>query len=119
MVEGLTDLLAAILQAHADHVYIDLSWVVFSDYVLSDLEGWASLIGVVLLLGGMQLTFLGVIGEYVGRIFEETKGRPVYLLKQATAPRGLSKDEWNTLQSDFLQEPVCAPSVSENTATNV
>ena len=44
VVEGLTDLLAAILEAHADHVYIDLSWVVFSDYVLSDLEGWASLI---------------------------------------------------------------------------
>lgn len=46
-------------------------------------QGWASLMCVVLILGGMQLAFIGLIGDYVARIFEESKGRPIYLLKQA------------------------------------
>lgn len=44
--------------------------------------GWASLIGVVMILGGCQLTFLGLIGQYLARVFEEVKGRPLYLFKQ-------------------------------------
>jgi dolichol-phosphate mannosyltransferase len=45
-------------------------------------EGWASLICVVLVLGGLQLAFLGILGQYLARIFEEVKGRPTYLFKQ-------------------------------------
>jgi dolichol-phosphate mannosyltransferase len=45
-------------------------------------QGWSSLIIVVLLLGGVQIMFIGLIGEYVARIFEETKGRPLYFFKQ-------------------------------------
>lgn len=89
-----------------------LAYVVGRAFLWGDLvDGWASLIGVVLLLGGVQLTFLGVIGEYVGRIFEETKGRPLYLLKQSPPPvaQGLSEDEWREVQRSFLQEPACAP----------
>jgi glycosyltransferase involved in cell wall biosynthesis len=45
-----------------------------------DLEGYASLITVMLFLGGMQLFSLGVIGEYLGRLFLEAKGRPIYVV---------------------------------------
>ena len=43
--------------------------------------GYASLIVLILLLGGLQLFCLGLIGEYVGKIFEQSKHRPVYLEK--------------------------------------
>jgi len=42
--------------------------------------GYPSLLVVVLFLGGIQLMALGVIGEYLGRMFDETKGRPLYLI---------------------------------------
>jgi dolichol-phosphate mannosyltransferase len=42
--------------------------------------GWSSLMTVVVFFGGLQMIFLGVVGEYVGRIFHEVKGRPIFLV---------------------------------------
>ena len=49
-----------------------------------DVAGYPSLISVVLFIGGMQLVFLGIIGEYLGRVFNETKGRPLYFVKETS-----------------------------------
>jgi glycosyltransferase involved in cell wall biosynthesis len=45
-----------------------------------DVPGWASLFATVSLIGGIQLIFLGVVGEYIGLIFDEVKNRPRYVL---------------------------------------
>jgi polyisoprenyl-phosphate glycosyltransferase len=47
------------------------------------IPGWASLVFVTGFLGGVQLVVLGVVGEYVGRVYEETKSRPLYIVSKA------------------------------------
>ena len=46
------------------------------------IEGWASVMGSLLFLGGLQLVMLGVIGEYIARIYEESKHRPYYIIDE-------------------------------------
>jgi len=45
-------------------------------------RGWTSLVFVVLFSSGVQLISLGILGEYVGRLFEEMKRRPVWLVRK-------------------------------------
>lgn len=44
--------------------------------------GWPSLVSILLFVSGMQLLCIGIIGKYIGKIFLETKRRPIYLIKE-------------------------------------
>lgn len=62
-----------------------LGYAIFSvvQYFLGNtIPGWTSLMVVVLLLGGIQLLSLGIIGEYIARVFNEVKNRPLYYVKE-------------------------------------
>jgi len=48
-------------------------------------EGWTSLMVVLLFFGSAQLVTLGILGEYIGRIYDQTRGRPRYLIKRSRA----------------------------------
>jgi glycosyltransferase involved in cell wall biosynthesis len=48
-----------------------------------DVPGYESIIVVMLFLGGIQLLTLGVLGDYLGRVFTEVKGRPLYIVRAA------------------------------------
>jgi glycosyltransferase involved in cell wall biosynthesis len=48
----------------------------------SSILGWASLVCIILLLGGIQLLCLGVVGKYIGRIYAQVKERPIYIVQE-------------------------------------
>lgn len=49
-------------------------------FTVQTIQGWASIMVVSLFLGGIQLFVLGIIGEYVGRVYDEVRGRPLYIV---------------------------------------
>jgi glycosyltransferase involved in cell wall biosynthesis len=88
--EGITSFTVAPLKLAT---YVGLATAVFAAVFAAQLvlrtllfgnpvAGYPSLMAVVLFLGGVQLITLGIIGEYLGRVFNETKQRPLYLVER-------------------------------------
>jgi len=111
--EGITSFTIAPLKAAtylgllvATLSFLAAGWVVYKTFVFGDpVRGYPSLMVVVLFLGGVQLLFIGIMGEYLGRIFNESKNRPLYFLNAyepgaslpqqnilSKLPKGLTKD---------------------------
>jgi glycosyltransferase involved in cell wall biosynthesis len=71
---GITTAAAALVYA---------AWIVYKTLAFGEpVRGYPSLMVVILFLGGVQLTTIGILGEYLGRVFDETKRRPLYFVKE-------------------------------------
>lgn len=64
--------------------FLGAIWAVIRHFAGQTVSGWASGICIICLLGGIQLISLGVIGEYIGKIYLEVKGRPRYIISEKT-----------------------------------
>jgi glycosyltransferase involved in cell wall biosynthesis len=58
------------------------AWIILKTLLFGvDTPGYASMLTVVLFLGGIQLMGIGILGEYIGRIYLESKNRPIYIVE--------------------------------------
>ena len=64
--------------------FIGVIWAIIMSFSGNTVSGWASTVCIVCFMGGIQLLCLGVIGEYIGKIYLETKGRPRYIISERT-----------------------------------
>ena len=61
--------------------FVGIIWAIITAILGNAVPGWASIVCIVCFLGGIQLLSLGVIGEYIGKIYLETKARPRYIIE--------------------------------------
>jgi polyisoprenyl-phosphate glycosyltransferase len=76
-------------------------WVFVGKFVnpAQVVQGWTSTMLIVLFLGGVQLLSIGILGEYIGRIYRETKDRPLYLIAEKT---GFDREPVTNEKADSL-----------------
>ena len=60
---------------------VGILWCVITAVSGHSVPGWASTACIVLMIGGIQSLFLGIIGEYIGKIYNETKRRPRFIIE--------------------------------------
>ncbi|HSO81310.1 glycosyltransferase, partial [Thiocapsa sp.] len=73
--------------------FLYASWIIYKTLRYGEpVAGYPSLMVAVLFLGGVQLAAIGVLGEYLGRMFNETKARPLYLVETYEPPRQGERD---------------------------
>ena len=63
---------------------VGVLWSVITALIGKTVAGWASTVSIVCFLGGIQLLSLGVIGEYIGKVYLEVKNRPKYIVAEKT-----------------------------------
>lgn len=86
--------------------FVAIPVVIILRLLNSYIPGFATITIVILLLGGIQLIAVGIMGEYVGRIYDEVKGRPLYLVR---ARRNLLPDGIPARRASHQQEQVAIP----------
>jgi len=90
------------------------SWIVLDHLLFGvDVPGWATVVAGMMFLSGVQLLSIGILGEYIGRIFDEVKQRPVYLVSHESgcaalaSPPSIDHEQAATSPTTARAEPVC------------
>ena len=73
--------------------FIGVLWAVIEAALGLTVSGWASMTSIICFVSGVQLICLGVIGEYIGKIYMETKHRPRYIISETTPNFGETKED--------------------------
>jgi dolichol-phosphate mannosyltransferase len=68
---------------------VALGWVGASYLLSGTVRGWTSLAALILIIGSVQMMMLGVFGEYLGRMYMESKRRPLYIVREIKGPAAL------------------------------
>jgi dolichol-phosphate mannosyltransferase len=90
-----------------------LVYVLWARFFTDRVEpGWSSILATVLILGGVNLIVLWILGEYVGRMYEEVKRRPIYIVRPPTEATARSRPAVKTADA----EDIAAPPVSSTPA---
>ena len=64
--------------------FVGVIWSIVTYLTGDTVSGWASMVCIMCFIGGIQLICLGILGEYVGKIYLETKARPRYIVGERT-----------------------------------
>ncbi len=64
--------------------FMGVAWSIITHFMGKTVSGWASMTCMICMIGGIQLICLGIIGEYIGKIYLETKGRPRFIISEKT-----------------------------------
>ncbi|MBQ1440400.1 MAG: glycosyltransferase family 2 protein [Clostridia bacterium] len=67
--------------------FIGVIWSIVQYFLHNTIIGWSSTVSIICFIGGIQLISLGIIGEYIGKIYMETKARPRYIISERTFVR--------------------------------
>ena len=82
--------------------FLSLLYFLFKTMLFGDpVRGFTTLVCIMLFLGGIQLISIGIVGEYLGRIFHETKNRPTYLIRQYEQSKDVPKHLNTFSATDF------------------
>ena len=73
--------------------FIGVIWAIVEALLGATVSGWASMTSIICFVSGVQLICLGVIGEYIGKIYMETKHRPRYIISETTPNFGQTKED--------------------------
>ena len=99
-IDGITSLSIKPIQMIAEFGFIvtilsmvGIVWAIVDFFLGRTVSGWASMICIICFFGGAILTALGIIGEYVGKTYMETKGRPRYIISERTYTRNDDGEE--------------------------